>query len=597
MENNKDDLLGKKLNATPKPEQNIGIDTNEQLLQIICGAIKSSQLDTSQLNNFLQVAQRRDKIYELLDMMCEDSTNAAVLETYSEDATEYNEQGRVVWVESDDPEAVQYINFILKSINVDKNAYKWVSSLCKYGDLYLRLCRESEYVEPDIFFEDKNKKPLNEAIKVNAYDKNDRFTNYVEMVANPAELFELTKHGKTMGYLKADVRYSSSMNKDQFDPVYTYSFKKGDVNIYDATTFVHATLDDNISRTPEEVRLFIDKETDVNAQTYTVKRGQSIFYNMFKIWRELSLLENSLILNRITKSAKLRIMQIEVGDMDKTMVQPYLQSIKSVVEQKAALNAGNSMTEYTNPGPMENTIYVPKHGEQGAITTEEVGGDVNVGSTLPDIEYFNNKYFAGTRIPKQYLANTEDGAGFNGGQSLSIISSRYAKRVKWIQNSFIQMLTDLVNIFLIDRKLTKYLGNFTLKMQIPVTQEEIDRRENLLGKVQMVSDIMNLLQDVEEPSKRLEITKILLSNIVTDEQILGILQEEIDKLKEQGLEEIKEDNVPESEPLDNEPLDLDKELNIKPPTEGIEEESDETLPSPEELDIGDLTNNENEEIQ
>ena len=290
-------------------------------------------------------------------------------------------------------------------------------------------------------------------------------------------------------------------------------------------------------------------------------------------------------------------MQIEVGDMDKTMVQPYLQSIKSVVEQKAALNAGNSMTEYTNPGPMENTIYVPKHGEQGAITTEEVGGDVNIGSTLPDIEYFNNKYFAGTRIPKQYLANTEDGAGFNGGQSLSIISSRYAKRVKWIQNSFIQMLTDLVNIYLIDRKLTKYLGNFTLKMQIPVTQEEIDRRENLLSKVQMVSDIMNLLQDVEEPSKRLEITKILLSNIVTDEQILGILQEEIDKLKEQGVEEIKEDNALENEPLDNEPLDLDKELNIKPPIEEVGEENNETLPSPEELDIGDLVNNENEEIQ
>jgi hypothetical protein len=48
------------------------------------------------LNSFSNAAQNREQLYSIIDMMCEDSTIAAILETYSEDATEYNEQGDIV---------------------------------------------------------------------------------------------------------------------------------------------------------------------------------------------------------------------------------------------------------------------------------------------------------------------------------------------------------------------------------------------------------------------------------------------------------------------------------------------------------------------
>ena len=66
--------------------------------------------------------------------------------------------------------------------------------------------------------------------------------------------------------------------------------------------------------------------------SYTVKRGQSLLYNTFKTWRELQLLENSVLLNRVTKSSIVRLISVEVGDMPKEMIAAHLQGIKSLIE-------------------------------------------------------------------------------------------------------------------------------------------------------------------------------------------------------------------------------------------------------------------------
>ena len=73
--------------------------------------------------------------------MCEDSTISAVIETYTEDATEYNESGQIVWAESSNPKVQKMVQFLLDTMNVDKNIYKWTNSLVKYGDVYLRMYR------------------------------------------------------------------------------------------------------------------------------------------------------------------------------------------------------------------------------------------------------------------------------------------------------------------------------------------------------------------------------------------------------------------------------------------------------------------------
>ena len=88
-------------------------------------------------------------------------------------------------------------------MNIDKNIYRWVYSLCKYGDIYLRLYRESDWKEDNLFSNGKEKTSLNEDVKIKKYSQNDHYVNYLEMYPNPADIFELTKFGKSYAYINA----------------------------------------------------------------------------------------------------------------------------------------------------------------------------------------------------------------------------------------------------------------------------------------------------------------------------------------------------------------------------------------------------------
>ena len=561
--------VGTKINPVPVPETEIGVDTANEFFKDIANLGDSASIDISSLNTFTQLSQNRETLYQVLDTMAQDSTVAAILEIYAEDATETNERGEIVWSESSDPNINKYITYLLKSLNVDKNMYKWVYSLCKYGDLYLKLFRHSDF--EDKLFEDStskstlnekfsriaDKEPQNEAVNesilLKAYDSEDRLANFIDMVPNPGEMFELTKFGKSYAYLKTNQLPTAVQQQNPvISSYYLYKMRKRDLEIYNAVSFVHATLCDDTPRMPEQVQIFYDNDLESdNSYTYKVNKGQSILYSSYKIWREMMLLENALLLNRLTKSSILRVIEVEVADMPKERVQPYLQRVKTLVEQKTSISDGDRLTEYTNPGPMENNVYVPTRNGVGALNTQQIGGDINV-KDIADIDYFKNKFYGSMKIPKQYLGDTDDATGFNGGTSLSIVSSRYAKTVKRIQSAMIQALTDCINILLIDRGLDSYVNKFTLHMQPPVTQEEIDKRDNLSSEMSIVRDILDMTSDIEDPVTKLKILKALLSQTISNQEVIELVQDEIERLEQ----EVDEGAIDNGE-LDDELGDMD----------------------------------------
>lgn len=618
-QNNKDkyfsdeqNIYNKKIVSEPMPEKNIGIDTTKRFTRDSIEAEVSHKLDVSAIENFTSVSQSRNSIYALIDNMCEDSTISAVLETYAEDATERNDAGKIIWAESNDPKIASFVNFLLDSLMIDKNIFNWTLSLCKYGDIYLRLYRESEY-DKDILSSDlsKHSNGLQEAVNFNTYSESDHYAHYIELMPNPADTFELTKFGKSYAYIVApSYVYNNTPNNNYNSSLYTYKFDKKDIEIYDPTEFVHGCLEGMSSRTPEKVTIYTDdKNSNSNNSTYTVKRGQSLFYNSFKSWRQLALLQNSILLNRVTKSSIVRTISVEVGDMPKEDVAPHLQWVKQLFEQKSALDVGQSLNEYTNPGPVENNVYLSTRNGQGAVTVGQVGGDVNVGQ-LTDLEYFRDVLFGGLRCPKQYFGFTEDGAGFNGGQSLSIISSRYAKAVKHIQTTMCHTLTDAINLLLIDKGLNSYINRFELKMVPPTTQEEIDRRENIANRIRLVSDVMNTLNDIEDPLTRLKILKSMLSEALTNTEVSELIQKEIEKLEALGEPVTQETS--DEDALFGKDSEIDTDLDFaddlgleEPETENTAEEPEleteepvEEEPLPSGTDLGvDLTNSNSPEFQ
>ena len=531
--------------SKPYPDKMKDIDLSGQLFDNIIDAAEKSSVDMNTINSFSNISRSRNNVYELLDLMARDPTISAILQIYAADATETNDSGQVMWCDSDDEKVLGMVTHLLDSMNVDKYAYDWVYSLVKYGDLYLRLYRESEY-ENDLFTD--KKKSLNEDVILKNFKKSDKYAEYIEMVKNPANVFDLVRYGKTAGYIRTHVKADITAEENNFglynnySNYYNYNFNMSDVDVYEATEFVHACLTDTSSRTDEEVTIFSGDE-EAKQYTYSVRRGQSILYDSYKVWRELSLLENAVLLNRITKSAVIRTVSVEVGDMEKSAVQKLLNGIKTMMEQKSAISTGKSLTEYTNPGALENTIYIPTHEGKGAITTSQVGGDVNVGD-LVDLDYWKKKLSGSLAIPRQYIGDTDDSTGFNGGTSVSLISSRYAKTVKRIQNCFIQAITDAVNLMLYDRGLTEYINKFSLRMQAPTTQEEKDRKENMANTINTIQTIMGLVDSIEDQTTKLVILKTLLSTAISDMTVITAIQDEIDRLE---AEKAAEEEPAESE--------------------------------------------------
>ena len=567
-----DSIYGNKIKkVTPEgKESDVGI-SDVMYDNIIQSGINST-IDLSGINSLSQQATTRNEMYNIYDTMCEDGQISAVIKTYAEDATQRNAEGNIVWATSNDSNIAYLINYYIDSLNIDKNIYKWAYSLCKYGDLYIRLYRESEY--DDAIFGKKNRN-LTEDVKIKAFKKNDKYAHYVEMVTNPAEMFELTKFGKTVGFIKSPVDGVIVRSQNNIDFMnYAYKFKRNDITIYPPTEFVHAAIEDNVSRYEESVNIFLndsDYDNDNNAYSYTVKRGQSLLSNVYKTWRELQLLEASVLLNRVTKSSIVRLINVEVGDMPKENVAKTLMGIKQMIEQKAAINKGSGMSEYTNPGPIENNVYVPTHDGVGAISTTQIGGDVDVKS-LADLEWYLNKLYGSLQVPKNFFSQNDDAAGFNGGQSLTIISSRYAKTVKHIQNILTQLLKDIFNLILLDKGLDSYINNFEVHIQPPVTQEDIDRMENQSTKVQLSRDIMDMLSDIEDAPARLKILKSLMKNIVTDPDIIKELDEQIELAiaEKEPVEEPEQNNTDSDD--DNEIFSL-KDEDESSITDNSEDES------------------------
>ena len=622
----------------------LDIDTNKVLIDNIIEAGLQNKLDIGAIDRFTSISNARDQVYQLIDTMCNDSAVSAIVRTYTDDVCETSDNGHIVWCESSDPNISKFVNYLLNIMNVDKNIGKWVYCLIKYGDVYLRLYRESDY--HDVLFHPENRQKLNEAINLSIHGADDDYSYYVEMVPDPSTMFELTRHGQTFGYIETPnqpnnfdmtsyVGGTTGMMSGNSNGAYTFAWKTSDVNIYQADDFVHAALEDNITRFPETVDLFYedletkDKETTrktgsntgTSSQSYTVRRGKSLLYDSYKIWREKALLEAAVLLSRITRSGIVRKVAVEVGDMPKEQVQQTLRRVKELFEQRSAYLEGGNMSEYTNPSPVENFIYYATHNGQGNISVESVGGDFDP-KQLTDLDWWNNKFYSSYGIPKQYFGWTEDGAGFNGGSSLTIISSVYSKGVKRIQNTILQAITDAINLILLNKGCKAYLNNFVLRMRAPVTQEEVDFRTHFADRVTAISNVNSLFSDVEDKARRLTILKALVTGLHLGDEVNAEIDKEIMAAKEAAKKAAEQEeaeanaNAEEGGELDlgsetgTEEAGGEEELDLEPmPDSAIAEENfkpepgttplaediineDDDLPTPEEANADiDFTEN------
>jgi len=135
-------------------------------------------------------------------------------------------------------------------------------------------------------------------------------------------------------------------------------------------------------------------------------------------------------------------------------------------------------------------------------------------------------------------------------------------------------------------------------MQAPVTQEELDRRDNKRNKVGVINDIMQQLGEIQNPIIKLKILKSLLADSLTDVEVISLLQQQIDELEVLGIKETEEgEEQPEpqlSTPVESPepvvPETPEEETQPEEAPEAPAEDEESYLPSAEELGV-DLTVN------
>lgn len=478
----------------------------------------SSLIDAAALQDFFTISQNRNNKYLGFEEMLQDPIIAAAVEMYADDATIYNDKGDVIWAEGEDPNIVDAANRLIKVLGLNEKAWRHIYSLCVYGDLYLRLYRQGDESDYSTMYNSNYT-----TMTIKPEDTVRKLEEYIEFVDNPACIFDLQNKDKTTGFIRvADTSQIQTNTVFGTQPLQTV--KISDTIMYDRKAFIHISLAESINRNPELLQ--VDNIESNESNVYKIKSGKSILEDAYPVTQSLKLLEDSLLLNRLTKSAIVRLLQIEVGDMPKQEVTNLMHRFKNNLEQKMAIDKRTGLSKsYNSPGPMDNIVYSVTKDGKGAITVQNLGGDVNV-KDIMDLDYFNNKKLAALKIPKQFLNfDSPEGIGGNG-VSLTKISSRYAHTIKRIQNAYIQGITNLINYFFIDKKLD-YVNKFTVKMVSPSTVEDAERSETLSNNINQVSDIMTLVGELPDET-RLDILAQLFTEKLGLTDIGDIIQQYVD---------------------------------------------------------------------
>lgn len=527
-------LNGIRVRGNPSRASEINIEMDDDIAsKLKDDSIRRELL--SSINQFRELSNNRNEQYDAFDEMEKDSVISSAITMYADDATQYNLDGNVIWAEAENPDIAAFANRLIRVLKLNENAWSHIYNLVKYGDLYLETFYDDELEKG------RSTKPIEGVYGTSVLNRNlgARLGEYIEMVSNPATIFDLRRRGKTCGYINMKDIDSNATNVGR---AYNLHLSSTTQEILPADKYIHIMLGSRSSRYPETIELSTDPEGDSKTDVYTVAKGKSILEDVFKSFRELALMEDSILLNRVTRSAVTRIIQVEVGDMPKTQVREKLRQIKMMVEQKNFMDKNaQTFSNQASPGPVDNVIYVPTRNGNGAITSSSIGGDVDP-KTLIDIEYYQQKEAGGLKIPLSYLkSQSGDGGGLSSGTALTKLDNRYARSVKRIQIAYTEGIQTLINLFAISKGLDDYVNNFKVRMLSPSTIEDSDRDEQLDNRTRMLDAIIGILDNGDRYNEDTikEVIEYMMSTFLNKPEISKILSD--DSVKTQEEDEESED--------------------------------------------------------
>jgi len=171
--------------------------------------------------------------------------------------------------------------------------------------------------------------------------------------------------------------------------------------------------------------------------------GNSVLENVFKVFKQKELLEDSIIIYRVQRAPERRVFKIDVGNMPSHMAMAYVERIKNEIHQRripTQTGGGNNMMDATyNPLSMMEDYFFPQTADGRGSSIDVFPGGQNLGE-ITDLRFFTNKLFRGLRIPSSYLPTGVD----DGTQAVSDGRVGTALIQEWRFNQYCKRLQSLI---------------------------------------------------------------------------------------------------------------------------------------------------------
>jgi len=377
----------------------------------------------------------RIQLYSDYEAMDSDPLIASTLDIIADEATLKNEQGEVLSIKSSDENLQRVLyNLFYDVLNIEFNLWSWIRGMCKHGDYFLKL----EIAE-----------------KFGVYN----VLPYT--VYNMVRKEGVDPENPQKVYFQIDPDGLAS----QQDPNYLPKNNRKVITLdnYEVAHF----------------RLI----SDHNYLPY----GRSYIEPARKIFKQLTLMEDAMLIHRIMRAPEKRVFYVNVGSIPPNEVEQFMQ--KTVNQMKKTPYVDAQTGDYNLRFNMQNMMedfYIPVRGGDTSTRIDTTPG-LNYDG-IQDVEYLRDKMFAALKVPKAYFGYEGD---LQGKATLAAEDIRFARTIERIQRIVESELTKIALVHLYTQGFTgESLTNFELKLttssiiydqeKVALLKEKVDLARQML---------------------------------------------------------------------------------------------------------------------
>ena len=397
----------------------------------------STSLFGQQLN--MNYQYMRTFIYSDYDVMDNDAIIASALDIIADECTLKNDMGEVLQIRSSDDNIQKILyNLFYDVLNIEFNLWSWIRQMNKYGDFFLKL----EIAE-----------------KFGVY-------NVIPYTAYHIERQE------------AYDPENPSTIRFKYSPEGVYSGGSG----YYGVPNTYQENDDAIYFDNYEMAHF-RLLTDVNFLPY----GRSYIEPARRIYKQYALMEDAMLIHRISRSPDRRTFYINVGSIPPNEVENFMQKTISTMKRTPLMDEQSG--EYNQKYNMQNLMedfYIPIRGNDTSTKIETQPGLTYDG--IQDVEYLRDKLFAALKVPKAFMGYEKD---LTGKATLAAEDIRFARTIDRIQRIVLSELYKIALVHLYTQGYTEEsLTNFELSLTTPSIIYDQEKIALMTQKVDLANSMM-----------------------------------------------------------------------------------------------------------